>query len=107
MIYRTLIGLAAVVTLGCVSAPTNALAADHQGGNRGNGGRAAAVHASGGHLMASYSGGGHVARYGCSTPALHRFTMDRSTTGRSITAAPATTLSTADAPAMAFHLSTV
>ena len=45
-------------------AATNALAADHQSGNRGNGGRAAAVHASGAHLMASYSGGGHVARYG-------------------------------------------
>ena len=64
MIHRTLVGLAAVVTLGCVSAATNALAADHQSGNHGNGGRAAAVHASGAHLMASYSGGGHVARYG-------------------------------------------
>ena len=35
------------VTLGCVSAATNALLNDHQSGNRGNGGRVQAVHASG------------------------------------------------------------
>jgi hypothetical protein len=39
--------------------------------------------------------------------ALERFTMDRSTTGRSITAALVTTLSTVVAPAMAFRLSAV
>jgi hypothetical protein len=39
--------------------------------------------------------------------ALDRVTMDRSTTGRSMTVAPATTLSTAGALATAFRLSAV
>lgn len=104
--HRTLIALAAVVALGYVSAATNASAAHRQGADRSN---------------------GDVRRPDTQRPdvpwlatpvavmspdmavatALDRFTMGRRTTDRSMTAAPATTLSTADAAAMAFRLSAV
>jgi hypothetical protein len=67
VIYRTLIGLVAVIALGCVPAATDALAAGHPGGH--GGGNAVAGHAMAGPVhsggaMGGYARGGHIARSG-------------------------------------------
>jgi hypothetical protein len=54
---KTLIALAAAVTLGCVPVATNALAAGHQNNGHG-GGQTTYGHAMGGHAMAGPARGG-------------------------------------------------